>query len=280
MGENVQKRLYLLILISSLLTSSAFGAGYQRATEDKDNVKRKLFTKSRKLELSLPSAGLILNQSFIETFLIHGGLTYFSSESWGWGVEAALGLNVDKSERECLENFYNDPNDRVDAECGDGSDLTDDGETNFGPAYMPIREINYIIAANAVWNPVYGKQIVFLSATSYFDVFLTMGAGLAFSDYYEQRTELNNGEKPRADYTDGRGLSGGASKDETDSYGEAGRPEPLAQTHPLINLGLGQKFHFWKRFSMRFEFRDMILLGTPGGFENLFALWGGVGMRF
>lgn len=267
---------------------------YRRATEDKDNVKEKLFPKKGRIELNLPNFGYVLNTAFVNTALLHGGITYYRSEEWGFSVEAAFGLNADRDERTCLESFYNDPKDELSEDCGDGSGLNN-RTSNYGPAYMPIREIKTIVSGNLVWNPVYGKQLLLLSATSYFDVFLTMGGGVVMSDYYAQRTELNNGKKPRAQYNSDNEsksqaecsanpascpLDGGASTTETDSYGEAGRPAPEAQTNPFINIGIGQRFHFWKRFAVKFEFRDMILLGTPDGFENYFTLWTGLGVRF
>ena len=63
-------------------------------------------------------------------------------------------------------------------------------------------------------------------------------------------------------------------------YGEDGRPDFESETLPIINVGIGQKLHFNQSFSLKFELRDMILLGTETGFENLLALWGGLGFRF
>jgi outer membrane beta-barrel protein len=267
---------------------------YRRAVEDKDNVKEKQFTKKSRFELNLPNVGWILNTAFVDTYVIHGGVTYYRSEEWGFAVEGAMGINRDRDERKCLETFYNDPRGNVSEECGDGSGL-DNQSSNYGPAYMPIREIKNIFAGNVVWTPVYGKQLLLLSATSYFDVFFTLGGGVIMSDYYAKRTELNNGRKPRAVYNaDNEGksqaecqqnpaactLDGGARTDETGSYGVDGRPVVESQTHPFINIGIGQRFHFWKRFSIRFEFRDMLMVGTEDGIENYFALWGGLGARF
>lgn len=292
MPQQMKTRLFLKILCAGILactcaTAHAADDDYQRATDDTDNVKEKLFTKKGRVELSLPDMGFVLNQSFITTYLLHVGATYYTSEEIGYNLEFSYGYNKNASERECLENFYNDPNDNVSAECGNGGDLPDDGkEANYGPAYMPIREINYVLAGNLVWNPVYGKQLLALRATSYFDVFITMGGGVVMSTYYPESTKLRNGKNSRADYIEdannpaNNSLDGGASKSETDQYGEAGRPDSQSVTSPFINLGIGQKYHFWKRYSIKFEFRNMTLLGTPGGFENLFAIWTGLGIRF
>ena len=56
------------------------------------------------------------------------------------------------------------------------------------------------LSGNYVWNPVYGKQLLFLSATSYFDLFFELGGGVMMSDFYPERNVLNNGNEPRAPY--------------------------------------------------------------------------------
>ena len=44
--------------------------------------------------------------------------------------------------------------------------------------------------------------------------------------------------------------------------------------------GIGQKVHFGKKCHAKAELRNHLVLGTPGGFDMFFTLWGGVGMRF
>jgi outer membrane beta-barrel protein len=270
---------------------------YRRATEDPDNVKNKLFTKAKRVELSLLNFGSIINQSYLTTYLTHGGLTYYTSEEWGFSLEGSYGFNVDKNERHCIENFYNDPDRVLGSVCqgkeGEPSAIPDEGEenadrVNYGPAYVPIREINYIVSVNAVWNPVYGKQLLALRSTSYFDVFFTAGLGMVASTYYPKSTKLRNGKNAKAVCNREEGQDegpcdfqgNGASKSQSDLYGKAGRPDPESQNNAMFNLGIGQKYHFWNRYSFKLEFRNMLLLGTPGGYENLFAIWGGFGARF
>ena len=159
-------RLLPLLLVTMFLTPPAQGAAYKRAVEDKDNVKLKLYPKRKKSELDV-KFGLVLNSSFVQTMLVNGGYSFFFSEEWGMLIEANMAMNSDKSERECLETFYNDPNSLVGSECGDGADWDEDA--NWGPAYMGIRELNMIFAGSAVWNPIYGKQIIFLSGVGHFD---------------------------------------------------------------------------------------------------------------
>lgn len=269
----------LVLLISS---SNLFAVGgYKKATEEDDDVvKNKLFPKREKVEINGPNFGGILNQSYVNTFLVDGGINYYFSELWGFGLEGAFAINQDKDARNCIENFYNDFDFKVDSECGSSNNLS--SPANYGPAYVPIRETKYIIGGNAIYSPIYGKQLLFLSATSYFDLFFIFGAGVVISDYYPEQTTLKNGNVSRNknyDPTAG-GTKPGAEAGDTTSYGIDGRPAPETSTSPMINVGIGQKYHFMKRFHIKAELRNYTLLATPTGFDNFFTLWGGIGVRF
>lgn len=285
----------LLAMVTLTAASTAFGLAddsYTKVTDSKDVVKDKLYPKKGRFEIAGPSLGLIMNQSYVNTYLIQGGAQYFPNETWGIGAEIMIGINSDKSERECIETFYMDPYSRIGPECGSqgdpGSDLDPSLGGKYGPAYVNIREIKYIAAANYIWTPIYGKQLFMLSATSYFDFFVIIGGGIVGSDFYAQRDTLNNNKAPRGEAVNKGTATNpefdisnyGADPSETDSYGVAGRPAPEAQTNLLLNLGIGQKYHFAKRFYFKAELRNFTLLGTPSGFDNLFALWGGIGVRF
>ena len=204
------------LILPLLLLGGAVGSetarAYVKAIEGKENVKRKIYPKRKKFELSVPNVGLIMNQSYIDTVLVNGGFKYFFNEKWGVGLDFAFASNADKSERGCIENFYNDPNEEVPIPCGSKDELVAAaaagncggvaGTTcaNFGPAYVPIREIDNIITLNAVWTPIYGKQLVLLSATSHFDLFFEFGGGLVNSQYYAKRDSLNNTNSPRGTF--------------------------------------------------------------------------------
>lgn len=272
------KLMLLPVLVGSLCFATlGYGAagGYKKATEGEDVVKNKLYPKKGKVELNGPNFGTILNQSYIETYMVNAGINYFWSEVWGLGLEFSYAINKDRNERKCVETFYNDPNYAVDAECGSADNLSQDGEgkANFGPAYVNIREYNYIFSGNLIWNPIYGKEIFFMSGVGYFDVFTTLGAGLAMTTFYPMRTDLPNGRASRGDFpVDGQGP--GAGPDETDEdgklmYGDEGRPVPVKESKILIQGGVGQKFHFGKNFNMKIELRDHLVVGTPGGFDNV-----------
>lgn len=260
---------------------AATSGEYQRAGDGTEVVLRKTYPKKTRVEIE-GTGGLVLNQSYTNTMLFGAGVNYFWSEEWGVGVEAMMASNTDKSERECLENFYNDPENVVSAECGDGSDLT--GRANFGPAYVPVRQTNTLLGAHAIWNPVYGKQIILLRAVTHFDLYVLAGGGLAMSTFWKQQTQLKGTSRSNrgtfnADTTVSTG-NPGAAVSESGLYGAEGRPDPESLTSIQGTFAVGQKYHFTKNLHARIELRDYLLLGTASGFDNFFALTGGLGFRF
>ncbi len=277
-----------LVATLSCASTTAYSAvgGYRKATEGDDVVKNKLYPKKGRVELNGPNFGMILNQSYIDTYLVSAGINYFWSETWGFGLDLTLPFNKDRQERYCIEHFYNDPDYEIAAECGEPENIEDVGgnglKGNYGPAYVNIREYNMLITGNAVWNPIYGKEIFFMSAVMNFDVYVNMGAGLAMSTFYQLDSNLANGKPSRGSFP-APGQSGerpGAEPNETELYGTAGRPAALKQTNVFLDAGIGQKIHFAKKFHVKAELRDHLVLGTPGGFDMFFTLTGGVGMRF
>jgi len=276
-----------------VLSNASFAAdtNYKKSTEGDEVVRNKLFPKKSRIELAVPNFGMIMNQSYLNTFLVGTGLSYFWSETWGVNLEFMYALNQDRGERKCIESFYNNFSYQIsEPECEAQQPLSDtelrSKNGNFGPAYVPIREINYLLTLNAVWNPVYGKQIMFLSATNHFDLFVTFGGGLAFSTYYPLSTKLKDGS------TDSRGCpTPQGSAQPTCGYlpsdrggqlmhGPDGRPTPENQTNFMVDVGAGQKFHFMNRMHIKAELKNYTLLGTPQGFDNFFTLVGGFGVRF
>lgn len=254
-------------------------------------VMKKDYPHEKKIEINGPNAGMILNQSYVNTMLIHIGATYYTSEVWGFGLEAGFALNSDKKERTCIESFLNDFDSQVGVECSpDPSKIppsTSTARWNYGPAYVPIRELKTLFAATAVWTPVYAKQLLMMASVNHFDLYLTMGGGVAMSDYYEKSTVLANGKNSRgpAPAQGSNEPLPGAGPDEAGPdgnlmYGKAGRPAPRADTDIFITGGIGQKYHFMERFNFKIELRDYLLLGTDAGFDNFVALWAGLGMRF
>ena len=269
--------------------ASGVAFGYEKATEGGDVVMNKLFPKKSKVELD-GKFGVVLNSSYEQTLLGSAGLTYFFSEEWGLNLEGNFAMTSDKAERTCIETFYNDPNYAVGDECGASSPKDQDpqGDANWGPAYVPIRQLKYIFTANMVWNPIYGKQIVLLSATNYFDFFFTFGGGLAMSDFYPKRTTFADGKLTRnADFCTKQGATTTGCKtdsnpgtDDDTQIGVSGRPLAQSESNVTIHVGLGQRFHFLKRFLLTAGLENYTLIGTESGFDNFFTLMGGLGVRF
>ena len=285
-------RLLLAVLLLSLSTP-VWGQkrkGYHKATEGQAVVLRKLFPQKNRIEVNA-NFGAIMNQSFIDTMILQGGISYHFSEEWGLALEGVMAMNQDRAERTCIESFYNDfraPDTPppLKPKCREGplggkANIT---EINIGPAYMPITEIGNLFSLSAVWSPVYGKQIFsFLPRTSHMDIFLSIGGGIAMSTSYPRREKLNNGNEARRPQTSDTGAAEmnthGASETETGSWGVKGRPEPEQQTNVFISLGVGQKYHFLKHLFIKVELRNFTLLATSQGYHNFFTMWGGLGLR-
>lgn len=274
------------------VTFASSALAYEKATEGGEVVMNKLFPKKNKVELDA-RFGYVLNSSFVQTYMANFGLTYFLSEEWGLNLDGNYAITSDKAERTCIETFYNDPNFAVPDECGTTDPQTIDSkkDANWGPAYMGIRQLKYIATANMIWNPIYGKQIVLLSATNYFDFFVGFGGGVAVSDYYEKTTTIKSdpsrnsrGTYPCPSDAKAKGECTDADKNpgttKVEDTGLDGRPLPVSQTNVLLHLSLGQKFHFLKRFLLTAGLENYTLVGTPGGFDNFFTLVGGMGVRF
>lgn len=283
----------LLMLPLLMLGMSNAAHAYERVTDSDEVVLNKLFPKKSKVELD-GKAGIVLNSSYTQTFLINAGLTYFWSEQWGFSVEGNFASVSDKNERKCIESFYNDPNFDVDNECGEEApgEVNGEGDADWGPAYVPVRQLKYMFTGNLVWNPIYGKQIVLLSATNYFDFYVSMGGGVAMSDFYAKTPEFADGSPSRGtfcvkkDQADGKcdpgKLPGGKNPGTLDAglIGIAGRPAPEAQTNILAHFAIGQRFHFFKRFMVNASLENYTLLGTEAGFDNFLTIMGGFGVRF
>ena len=282
------------LLFWGLLIPSLPSLAYDRVTDSSEVVLNKLFPKQEKIELDA-KGGYVLNSSYTNTLMATGGLTYFLSEEWGITGEASLALNSDKGERGAIETFYNDPNDAINEEFGGIENITstNDPDANWGPAYVPIRELQYIFTLDATWNPMYGKQIILLSATNYFDFFINFGGGFAMSTFYPKKPSYNDGkqdipyrgkfctkaqrDKNPPECTLDKPNPG--TKNES-LIGNEGRPEAESQTNVLAHAAIGQRFHFLRRFLLTGSLESYTLLGTESGFENFLVLKGGVGVRF
>ncbi|MCB9230018.1 MAG: hypothetical protein H6618_10455, partial [Deltaproteobacteria bacterium] len=73
-----------LLLAGTVLPQHVEAKQFTKATEDEDEVvKNKLFPKRKKIELNGPDIGIILNQSYVASYVFHAGIIYYQSEKWG-----------------------------------------------------------------------------------------------------------------------------------------------------------------------------------------------------
>lgn len=296
--ESVLTRLWLAVLLlclSAPVWAKKRSGSYRKATEGQVVVLRKLFPKKRSLEINA-NLGAIMNQSFVNTIMLHGGVSYHFSEEWGMAIEGAMAMNTDKTERQCVESFYNnfDNSRALNVKCVvqeddddqvKGKTIDNENPVNIGPAYMPIIEIDKLFSLSAIWTPVYGKQIFsFLPRTSHMDIFITFGGGLAMSTFYPQRLKLNNNKtarfKTKRDDDQTPWESYGASFGEKGSWGVDGRPVAQQPSNVFVSFGVGQKYYFLKRLFLKAELRNFTLVGTSEGYHNFFTMWGGLGCKF
>ena len=262
--------------------------GYSKAVEGQAVVLNKLFPKAGRAEI-VSNFGGIINQSYINSLLLHGGFNYYFSEVWGMSIEGIYALNNDKNERLCLENFYNKANNSSGgANCyteGDKENNANGTTINMGPAYVPITKLQYLFSLSTVWTPIYGKQIFSaLPMTGHMDIFFTIGGGVAMTNYYPKKTKTADNRDLRCTTMGDNEavLPGncGVTKDQTEHWGEKGRPEPQNNTTLAVNLGIGQKYYFATRLYFDIELRNYTLIGGEEAIHNFFALWGGLGLRF
>jgi outer membrane beta-barrel protein len=299
----------LLVVFVASLGAPLYAQKYRKAVEGPDNVKNKRYPKVKRFEIDLQAGGL-LNQSYVRSIAFGGSIQYFWSERWGMSLDGMFYSNTDKAERTCIENFYNDFYNRIGNECAaDGSKATAQAEIragdvvpkmpgggvenpgpNIGPAYVPIRENTLTIGLNAIWAPIYGKQLMFLSQTNYFDVYFLFGGGIAMSEFYPKQAEdpqtgrkyrLTSNQPPDANPGDDIvEPAAGVDPSRTDAYGIDGRPQVQKESNVYINLGIGQKYHFGKKFHVKFELRNFTTLGFgESGISNNLKIVGGVGLR-
>jgi outer membrane beta-barrel protein len=299
-GGNMGK--VLLVIFScffSFLFQQKLFADYRKAVEGNEVVKGKIYPKSERIQVGLGVGG-ILNQSFLSTTLFGGSGTYHFNEWHALNVDVYYGLSSDKPARDCVETFYFDTkrtakygetancnpdpsnlseeaNETTDNQGNPSEEEKEDYKTRkpFArkPAYMPIRQIDLLAGVNYQWTPVYGKALWFLSTVGYLDFMVNVGAGLAFSTVWPQKVTFPNGDSIK-----GKGTS------EASYFGKDGRPTPVKQTSPTLNLGLGTRFFFAKHFLVNVDFRNVTLIGSnPNGgsdLSNFFTIAAGGGAIF
>ena len=285
-----------------LAQASSRGEESEEASSAKDpsglsvEIKNRLYKTHKTFELRL-QGGLILNNPYLEPMAMHGAATYYLTPNLGLGVDFLYAINTDKNERVCVETFYNTHNHNLglpactgsyDSQASQqhlapyvegGAKATPPPYPNMGPAYAPIREINMVIAGTLTWLPFYGKILLFMSRVAHTHTFLTLGGGVAMSDFYPEKKTTASGHILRGPTppAGSKKKAPGVPATNTNEYGEGGRPTPIQETTPTLTLGVGQKFHLSSHIALLIEGRGMFLFGTEDSYEVYFAVWGGLG---
>ena len=253
----------LLILLGLTWTVPALAD----VDDDVPKIMSRLFPKTHSVEVAA-AVGNLLNPAFVDTTLLELSARYAFTETWAVGFAYATARTRDRSERKCVETFYNDPKHEVQAECmnDDGGDgLDDTEEANIGPAYARVRELRQLITLHGDYSLAYGKMIFLHGATGHFDLRLRFGGGMTMSDYYEQQPAQR---------------TPGVARGDTAHYGGGGRPAPERQTTPHVYVAVAEDLLFLKRFSFGGELAYYVLLGTPHGIEQVVVVKIGAGVRF
>jgi outer membrane beta-barrel protein len=308
-GVGVGKLLSLLFAVllplATVVSQQANAADYRKSVEGNEVVKGKFYPKTGRFQINAAGGGL-LNQSFINTLLFGGSLTYHFQEWHAMNFEVFAGLSSDKADRTCIENFYLDedyakasgssikgpcplkepaPKNAADIAAGEGTppENTDKDAAYYASrapfaknaAFMPIRELSFLGAANYQWTPVYGKSLFFLSQVLYLDFYLNAGLGLAMSNYYPLKDKIedeNGALKPIKEV--------GTTDDK--KYGKEGRPQVQSQTSPMGVFAIGSRFYMARKFILDVQLKNYSIIGENGqggtDFSAPFALLGGVGI--
>ena len=124
-------------------------------------IRPKFMSKSGRIELGGEGL-LIMNQSFIYTFMASGILDYHFSEMFALELAGAYGFSIDKEDKRILEG----------------------GEFNIKTS---ILRTQYIFNTGLIWTPIYGKTQLPSGDMVYFDSFLSFQGGMTGIEYtYEQ----------------------------------------------------------------------------------------------
>jgi len=113
-------------------------------------IRPRYFIKSSRLELGGQMA-VVMNQTFIYTYLMTGILTYHFNELFAFEGSGAFGFSLDKEDKRILDSEF-DINTQI------------------------IRE-KYNLTGGLVWTPIYGKYQLSSGRLIYFDTFVSGGFG-------------------------------------------------------------------------------------------------------
>lgn len=153
--------LSVLLFALDLRAESGDFSGYEIRV-----IRPRFMTKRLRLELG-SQLGLIMNQSFIYTFLASGIVDFHLSEMFALEVSGAKGISIDKEDKRILEDQF-------------------DIKTS-------LLRTDYLVTGGLLWTPMYGKTQLPSGQVIYFDNFLSVQGGLTGVFYDYKRCEQNKG---------------------------------------------------------------------------------------
>ncbi len=150
-----RKLISIALGLSCLLISHAFVPPIA-ADEKFENyevrvIRPKYFTKTGRFEMGAQMS-VVMNETFIYTFLATGLMTYHFSETLAIEGAGSFGISVEKEDKRILDD-------------------------EFG-IKTQIFETLYAMEAALQWTPIYGKWQLPNGRLIYFDTFLAVGGGL------------------------------------------------------------------------------------------------------
>jgi len=137
----------------SLMSSSMIEAAPDEQFKDVEIrvIKEKYFQKSGRLELGA-QASVVMNQSFIYTYMGTGILTYHFNESFALEGAGTYGFTIDKEDKRILSDQFS--------------------------VFTEILRPEYLLDGALQWTPMYGKFHTPSGRLIYFDTYLSAGGGM------------------------------------------------------------------------------------------------------
>ncbi len=119
-------------------------------------IRPRFFSKARRAEFG-GELSVVMNQTFIYTYLATGILNYHFTESLGIELDASYGFSLDKEDKTLLKSSFT--------------------------ISTQIQRTQYQFQGGLVWTPLYGKYQLASGRLIYFDTFLIGGGGMTGIDY-------------------------------------------------------------------------------------------------
>ena len=140
----------------SVLAQSGLGSQEQFKDVEIRVIRPKFFTKTKRLETGA-QLSVVMNQSFIYTYLATGLLDYHFSEQWAAEGAFAMGFSIDKDDKRSLKSNFK--------------------------IQTQILRTQYFMEGGALYTPVYGKYQLDSGKLIYLDMFFSAGVGMTGINY-------------------------------------------------------------------------------------------------